>query len=355
MSQKIVNLTPPKLSKKYIKEKITCIRPHRERIFQVYMQEQDNKNIFNNYGHGGAGWTFLFGSVNKSINQFEQCIKENTHLKDDQIVIIGAGCYGMLTAIILKRKGYNVKIIAADTKNIPSQKAAGFFFPRWRKCSNQEEIEIFKSMGIESYKTYLQISENKHPFIKIGPKIMLAYFGLDINPGFEPYIEQGLVATPEQVVINFGNGNMHTVMEYKIIYTNPSIIMSELERNIKELNIQIIKEEIESFVDIKEQIIFNCAGMGAKKLTGDKRIIPVQGHLITLQNQPDMGQLQYMLNVKVTVTNPDGKLRDELIYYAPREGGILGITFIRGQDSLTANAHEFDRLLDRCKNFFGLS
>ena len=60
-----------------------------------------------------------------------------------------------------------------------------------------------------------------------------------------------------------------------------------------------------------------------------------------------------MLNVKVAVTNPDGKLRDELIYYAPREGGTLGITFIRGQDSLTTNAHEFDRLLDRCKNFFG--
>lgn len=44
---------------------------------------------------------------------------------------------------------------------------------------------------------------------------------------------------------------------------------------------------------------------------------------------------------------------DELIYFAPKECGILGITFIRGEDSLTSHQHEFDRLLQRCKDFFG--
>ena len=39
--------------------------------------------------------------------------------------------------------------------------------------------------------------------------------------------------------------------------------------------------------------------MGGKKLTHDARIIPVQGHLITLHKQPSMEQLQYMINVKV--------------------------------------------------------
>jgi hypothetical protein len=59
-----------------------------------------------------------------------------------------------------------------------------------------------------------------------------------------------------------------------------------------------------------------------------------------------------MINVKVIQKGPKG-MRDELIYFAPKDEGILGITFIRGQDSLTANQQEFDRLLERCRDFFG--
>lgn len=253
----------------------------------------------------------------------------------------------------MARKGYNVHIIAKDTENIPSNKAAGFFFPRPRKCSNLEEIAIFRAMGIESYSTYLQIIKDEHSFIKKGPKLLSAYYGLDIDPGFSPYIAQGLIAEPESVKINFGNDKIYQANEYKTIFINSSEIMQELWRNINELNIKISKFEVHSFDEISESIIFNCAGYGAKKLADDKRIVPVQGHLITLKNQPDMASLQYMVNFKVIMTNALGQKRDELIYFAPKECGILGITFLRGQDSQTSNQHEFDRLLERCKDFFG--
>ena len=129
--------------------------------------------------------------------------------------------------------------------------------------------------------------------------------------------------------------------------------MQELQRCVTELGIPTIKAEIDSFDDVAEPIIFNCAGMGAEKLAGDTRIVPVQGHLITLKNQPPREQLQYMINVKVTMKNPQGMPRDELIYYAPKESGILGITFLRGQNSLDTNLHEFDRILQRSRDFFG--
>ena len=313
----------------------------------------DTKFIFHNYGQGGAGWTFLFGCVNESIGQFEKLMMNNAHLKNRPIAVIGAGCYGLLTAIILARKGYNVRIIAKDMENIPSNKAAGFFFPRPRKSSTPQETAIFESRGIESYATYCQIIRGDHPFIKSGPQLLPAYFSCDINPGFDPYIAKGLIAAPEQVTINFGNGKTYQAMEHKIVFINSSIIMQELQRNRDELGITITNAEINTFNEVAEPIIFNCAGLGAKNLTGDPRIVPVQGHLITLKNQPDLQQLQYMINVKVTMPGPRG-MRDELIYYAPKDSGILGITFIRGQDSLTANQHEFDRLLQRCHDFFGI-
>ena len=351
--QRTINLIPPLISPDHIKEKITCIRAHRERIFQVFTQNFENKWIFHNYGQGGAGWTFLFGCVNESIRQFESRLN-NLTLRNKAICVIGAGCYGLLTAVSLAHKGYDVRVVAKNLENISSYKAAGFFFPRPRKSSTPQEIAIFRSMGLESYISYQKIIDQAHPFINIGPKILPAYYGLDIDPGFSPCIADGLINCPEKVTIDFGNNKVYEAMEYKTIFINSNIIMEELQRNIIELGITINKREINSFKEIDEPIIFNCTGLGAKNLAEDKRIVPVQGHLITLKNQPNIEDLQYMINFKVNTVNSKQMAKDELIYYAPKESGILGITFIGGQDSLTANQHEFERLMERGKNYFGV-
>jgi len=350
--KRIVHLTPPQLSDEQIAEKITCIRAHRERLFNTTTEISNGKLICHNYGQGGAGWTFLFGCVHESIRQFEEYLHEHPTYKNKPIAIIGAGCYGLLTATMLARKGYSVRIIAPETKAIPSYKAAGFFFPRPRKSSTPHETAVFHERGIESYRTYQQIMRGEHPFIKQGAKQVPAYFGMDIDPGFAPYIAEGLIAAPEEVTIHFGNNKIYDVMEYQLIFMDTAMLMKELERNVASLNIARIAQTITNFDDVIEPIIFNCSGFGAKELTHDPRLVPVQGHLITLKNQP-IEQLQYMINVKVIMPSIKGTPRDELIYFAPKEDGILGITFIRGQDSLTANQHEFDRLLERCRTFFG--
>lgn len=349
----IIKLTPPRFSASHIKEKITCIRAHRERIFRIDTEIVHEKLICHNYGHGGAGWTFLFGSVNRSIRQMEQQVKDHAHLANTPICVIGAGCYGLLTAITLKEMGYQVRIVARDIENIQSDKAAGFFFPRHRKCSTPEEQAQFASVGIESYQEYMRIINGSHPFIAQGPSLLPAYFSPDIDPGFGPYVEKKLIEAPEYVTIDFGNGKTYDVIQYKIIFINPSNMMKELRKKIFELDIPIEKKHIPDFASINEKIVFNCSGLYAKELTHDPRLVPVQGHLITLQDQPDTAQLQYLINVKITMTTPKGTPRDELIYFAPKESGILGITFIRGQSSPTTNAHEFDRLLERCQTFFG--
>lgn len=348
--QTIIPLTPPLLSFDHIKEKTPCIRAHRERLFRIEYQYVNGKHLFHNYGHGGAGWTFLFGAVNTSLEQFDQCMAQNHSLKKSPIAVIGAGCYGLLTAISLAQRGLNVGIIAKHTQDIPSYKAAGFFFPRARKSSTPQERAVFHATGMHSYTQYLSIAQGTHPFITAGAQILPAYYGLDIDPEFAPYIQKGLMAAPQRVTVDFNNGKRFEAMQYMVPFMNTTMLMTELEELRKKLGIPIIQRDIADFEELNESIIFNCAGLGAKELAHDARIIPVQGHLITLKNQPP---LPYMINAKVIQKNPAGNPRDELIYFAPKDEGILGITFIRGQADASANAHEFERLLERCRNFFG--
>ena len=344
---KKISLSPPLLANEHIQERIACIRAHRERIFNVSIQDHDGKFLIHNYGQGGAGWTFLFGCVNEAIRQFET----STHVpKQQPIAIIGAGCNGLLTAIMLARKGYNARIITKETDNLPSNKAAGFFFPRPRKCANQEERTIYQLLGQQSFSEYLQIIKGNHPFMNEGARLIPAYYGIDIDPGFAPYCASGLMPDPEEVMIDFENGKKFHATEYQSIFIDATAMMRELKRCMLALAIPLIKSEIKNFIDLDEQIIFNCSNLGAQQLTHDPRLLPVQGHLITLKNQNPLG---YMLHSKVIQKSPRGYDRDELIYYAPKGNGILGITFIRNEHRLDANMHEFERLLERSRNFFG--
>lgn len=362
-----IHLQPPLISEDHLAQKIICIRAHRERIFRVEPETMNNKIIFHNYGQGGAGWTFLFGCVATSLQQFQGFTAHNppsltcsSQLRwqrsrklwrtGQPIAVIGAGCYGLLTAIMLKRAGYQVRIVAKETDTISSFNAAGFFFPRARKSSTPHERSVFESTGMSSYKTYLAIARGAHPFIQRGAQLLPAYYSPDIDPEFGFYINQGLMEQPQEVHIDFGKGKKYAMNAYQTIFMDSTVLMQELHRNQQELDIPISQQEIQSFDEIPESLIFNCAGLGTRQLTDDKRIVPVQGHLITLTQQSSQ---PYMINAKVVQQTAKGTPRDELIYYTPKGSGIVGITFIRGQDSTTTNYHEFDRLLERCQQFFG--
>ena len=348
ITTKTVYLDPIDLSENNIKEKIICIRSHRERIFRVEKETIEDKTIFHNYGHGGAGWTFLFGSVYESINQIEHFYTSSPDIKP--IAVIGTGCYGLLTAILLKRKGYDVSLVSDPNNASSSGKAAGFFFPRPRKNSSQEEKQTFLDYGIASFTTYLNISRNEHAFIKKGARLLPSYFGPDIDPGFDEYIQRKLIPPKEEVIIDFKNGKKHKAVCYQSIFIDVPIMMAELKKERARLNIKLIEKKIISYHQLSEIIIVNCSGRGAKDLTGDKRLIPVQGHLIALESE---NRPNYMINFKVTMIDSFGKVKDKMLYYAPKEGGILGITFLRNQNDTHGNTHEFNDLLKRARDFFG--
>jgi D-amino-acid oxidase len=360
----IIRLTPPQISKETILEQIVCTRPMREGKFNISLEQTGRKTIVHCYGHGGSGWTTLFGSVNKAIELFQKS-KPNQNV---QIRVIGSGCMGLTTAIELSRLGYQVAGIS--TKNLyenPSWRAAGYFALVSLKTSHEEQTSL-NEIGLNTFLAYQKIDRGEHPYItKEAVKFLPVYCSVDTPSGIEDLEAKGLIPPREYVSLDFGNGVVHSdYVKYMTYFMNTTNLMRQLTAEVQRLGIAVELKEIHSFEEIQEEVIFDCTGLGARELNSDQNMIPVRGHLVTLNNQAGIDHMDYMIYTKV---KQDGK--EEYIYMFPKnvsvttehmEGldcvGVLGGTFIPHVDQLSPadqeklDQVEFKRLLNRNSEFF---
>jgi hypothetical protein len=336
----------------------------REGKFNISLEQNSGKTIVNCYGHGGSGWTTLFGSVNKAIELFQ-----NTHPnKTTPIRIIGSGCIGLTTAIELSRLGYQVAGIS--TKNLyetPSWRAAGYFALVSVKTSPEEQDEL-NNIGLNTFLAYQKIDNDQHPYItKEAVKFMPVYCSVNTDAGVEDLEARGMIPPREYVSLDFGNGVIHhDYIKFMTYFMNTTTLMHQLTEEVQRLGITVELKMVNSFDDILEEIVFNCSGLGGRELNSDENMIPVRGHLVTLNNTSGSAHMDYMIYTKV---KQNGK--EEYIYMFPKnlsvtpehtEGlscmGVLGGTFIPNADKLSPSDQEqldqieFKRMLDRNSEFF---
>ncbi len=360
----LIKLEPPQLSVETLSEKTACTRPMRAGKFNISVEKHAGKTIVNCYGHGGSGWTTLFGSVGKAIELFKTT---NTH-PDTPIRVIGSGCMGLTTAIELTRLGYHV--VGISTKSlydITSWRAAGYLALVSVKTSPEEQADLNK-IGLNTFLTYQKIDRGLHPYIsQEAVRYMPVFCSIDTESGVEDLEAQGMIPPKEYVTLDFGNGVTHpNYIKYMTYFMNPGILMRQLTAEVARLNIAVEIKTIHSFDEVAEEVIFNCSGLGARELNSDVNMIPVRGHLIALNNRAGTGHMDYMIYTKV---EQDGK--EEYIYLFPKtlsvtpentEGvaivGVVGGTFIPQADTLTQSdleqldQLEFKRMLDRNSVFF---
>jgi glycine/D-amino acid oxidase-like deaminating enzyme len=88
---------------------------------------------------------------------------------------------------------------------------------------------------------------------------------------------------------------------------------------------------------LPERLVWNCSGLGARRLVGDTELVPVKGQLTVLLPQPE---------VDYTVIPGD-------LYMFPRSDGILlGGTHQHGVETLTPDPEARRRILDGHRRFF---
>ena len=361
---KVVKLVPPQISSETISEQLVCTRPMREGKFNISVEQSNDKSVVNCYGHGGSGWTTLFGSVNKAIELFEA----TNPTKDTPIRVIGSGCMGMTSAIELTRLGYNVAgITTAELYEIPSWKAAGYFALVSIQTSPEEQANL-DEIGVNTFLAFQTIERDEHPYIsKDAVRFMPVYGNAKAKHGVEMLEARGLIPPREYVTLDFGNGVVHpNFVKFMTYFMNTTTLMRQLNAEIARLNIPVEMKKIDSFDQVAEEVVFNCSGLGGRSLNNDDNMVAVRGHLITLNENSGSEHMDYMLYSTVKQNG-----NDAYIYMFPKNGsvtpehiegvpcvGVLGGTFIPNVDKLSAaeqaelDAREFELLIERNREFF---
>lgn len=132
---KLVRLPLPDLSMANFLYKAKQYRPYRKGGLRLEHEVIQGKHIFHNYGHGGGGISLAYGSGYISAKSLTTYVGPSK-LKNAECAVLGCGIMGLFTAIELAKRGYTVRLYAAQipqkgaTNNLlASQIAAGKWQP----------------------------------------------------------------------------------------------------------------------------------------------------------------------------------------------------------------------------------
>lgn len=201
-SESIVIQKPDSL----IKEFRPCIRPgHKSMRPYVYAEYKDDQLISHNYGHAGLGYCLNFGTVKRSIDNFE--ILSGKLSKDREITIVGCGIIGLTTTLRLYERGYtNLKIIAADFGDgkITSFGAGALIYLCFDEVPNTlEDHQQFKEDFNESCLAYQKILKEKHEYLSQAVRYVDYYTDEDFGEnGLKNVLNNDVIGLPVKVKLS---------------------------------------------------------------------------------------------------------------------------------------------------------
>ncbi len=307
----------------------------------------------------------LFGSVQRAITLFEL-----THPnKKDPIRIVGAGCMGLLSAIELRRRGYQIAgIIGKEPYDGASWRASGYFAFSGN-ASTSAEAQLIRELVTTTLAEYKNIEEGGHAYLNPSTVRLLPTYckiGSDAALCCEYLVKSGIMPAGQPATLDFGSVQHENFIRYYNYHIQTTNLMRQLMQTIERLGISIEYRAIRSFSQLQDAVIFNCSGLGSAELNNDNGMVPLRGHLIMLKRTAEIEPLDYIVQT-VEMQNDD----EENLYLIPKHelvtteypdglpcAGVLGTTYaptddMSEYDIIKLDAMEFEKLIERAKQFFG--
>lgn len=355
-------INPPNLAKANLGKHIICHRSMREGSPEISVEKIGNKLVAHSYGYGGSGWTLGPGAAKHTVGLLQDAMRKNGLSQETPVAVVGAGAIGLFSALELVEQGYkNITIIAESFENLTSHNAGGLLAPV--SMDNKPEMQkLIDKMGIDAYVFYQGIAQGKNPLIKKGAIIVPTYFETREESGLEPYVGQ-VMDPAKDVVLDFQNGTKRIMVAYDDgIFMDTGYLMSSLRAALGN-KVTYQQKKINNFSELKENVILNCTGHGAKDLMHDEKVISVQGHLVMLQEQ-NPADIDHMILIYFGKNKTKAGFDIKRSFYifpkrlpgsAENHVGVIGGTFIEGADAKTPHHEEFAIMIQGAKQFYGIN
>jgi glycine/D-amino acid oxidase-like deaminating enzyme len=339
----MVDLAPVKASWDRIIRTTVGLRPHRDAGFVLKPDKLDDKLVVHNYGHGGAGMSLAWGTGLMAA-EFA------TEHPSRQAAVVGCGSVGLTCARQLQRRGFDVTIYAlAIPPNVTSNMSLAGFTPASGLVENSQRTPEWDAQ----YMRAADISFRQLQLLA-GPHFGVSW--LDNYNLMEEPPQRGVPQNPARPSLTarfntgeelLGPGEHPFGTKYAVrspqIRIEPSIYLDNLMRDFTLFGGRIVMRKFETprdLMTLREPIVMNCTGLGARDLFGDQELIPLKGQLTAMVPQPEV---QYHTNGGVPPV-PGATLGIHMM--ARSDGIMLGGTSQRAVWTLEPDEAERRRVVD---------
>ena len=288
------HFAPVKVARERIIREVVGLRPYRPGGFVVEAERFGNKFLVHNYGHGGGGVTLSWGTASLAVDLLRDFLVTRKSARPARFAVLGCGVSGLSTAILLQRRFQNgpgtVTIYAKDLPPNTTSNIAG----AWWAPTSVYENETSKFT--QQFRQACRISNRAFQLL-VGAEYGVrwidtfelmrheASLGRELPGGNDLYPQIQTHRDPENY---FG---FPYVRQYSTMLIEPSIYLSALLRDFYIAGGRVVVKEFKKRAEIarlREQVVFNCTGLGARELFDDEELVPVRGQLEILLPQPEI-------------------------------------------------------------------
>ncbi|WOB47994.1 FAD-binding oxidoreductase [Xanthomonas hydrangeae] len=279
-----------------------CTRPFRAQGPRIEAERIGRKTVVHNYGHGGSGWSLSWGAAEHALRLVRAADADAREL-----AVIGCGAIGLTTALVAQRAGLRVRIYARERlPDVRSFYATGVWSPDSRVCTSEHATADFKTrweemarLSFRRYQTLLGLPGEPIEW-RDGYALSDVPFDQPIpsaeahEPDYPP-LERELIHDlgPRSQPVAAGSHPFPVpfVRRYSQLTFNLSAYARLLMDDFLQAGGELYTRSFEhprQFGDLREKILVNATGYGARALLGDDSVIPVRGQTARLIPQPDV-------------------------------------------------------------------
>ncbi len=300
----VLPLAPVRASLDRIFDITVCLRPFRAAGPRLDTEQVGDALVVHNYGHGGSGWSLSWGSSTIAV-------RKAMAMSPGEVAVVGCGALGLTSAILAQRAGARVTIYARERlPDTRSARATGTWTPDSRialaGATAPGFAALWEEMARTSFKTYRQYLGlpghpvewiNRYIVSDIAPAEMrarhraedrargaLSFAALggrirDLTPDFQ-MLAPG--ATPfAQSYVLCSESMMFNIADYGHTLMNDFLVAGgKIERRKFHAPAELAL--------LKEKVVIDCPGYGARALWKDESIVPVRGQIAWLIPQPEV-------------------------------------------------------------------